>query len=445
MSTQLRFQDKFSVESLRKIFTENISNSGSTGVDNLTPNTFAENLDEQIEIISRKVQSGTYKFTKYKLKLIPKGRGKAPREISIPTVRDRIALRALSEFLSSTFRESISIDLPQNVIKDVKNIISQGGYSGYIKLDVSNFYPSIVHSNLLSTIRKRVKDENILETIMYALSSPTVDSKATKSERNVSGVPQGLAISNILAAIYMINIDRWLNEMAGIAYFRYVDDVLIFCDEKSSAEIASKVITRFKRIGLVVHKPSPGSEKSVIANISEPFSYLGYKFDGSLVTAKNGTVERLKDSIAAIFTAYKHSKRQNVEFLIWRLDIRITGCVFENKAKGWLFFFSEINDESLLHKIDIYIEKLASRFGVTERIKKFSRAFKEIQHNRYDSKYIPNFDSYNYEQQYRLLEKYFPNDVVGKQLTQSQVEYLFKRRIRKQTKDLLVDIKDFKS
>ena len=43
---------------------------------------------------------GTYAFSKYKQKLISKGAGKAPREISIPTTRDRVALRALSDFLT---------------------------------------------------------------------------------------------------------------------------------------------------------------------------------------------------------------------------------------------------------------------------------------------------------------------------------------------------------
>lgn len=445
MSNQLKFRDKFSVESLKRIFADNISITNSTGVDNLTPKTFEKTLDEQAEIITRKVYLGLYKFTKYKLKLIPKGRGKPPREISIPTVRDRIVLRALTEFLSETFDESISVNLPQNVIKDVKTIVEHGEYTGYIKLDVSNFYPSIVHSQLLSRLSKRIRDKNILDTIRSAISSPTVDSKETEVEDNFRGVPQGLSISNVLAAIYMINLDRMINRIDGIAYFRYVDDVLIFCDEQKSDEIAGNVINRFKKIGLNVHKPTPGAEKSVIASINEPFSYLGYRFVGDLVTAKSGTIERLKDSIAAIFTAYKHSRYQNIEFLIWRLDMRITGCVFENKAKGWLFFFSEINDETLLHQLDIYVKKLAIRFGINIGIKKFSRAFKEIKHNRYNSNYIPNFDSYSFEQQLQLLVKYFPRDVEGKNLTKSQVNYLFRRRIRKQTKDLLVDIKDFKS
>ena len=445
MSVRQKFEERFAEDNLKQVFNENVALSGATGIDNLTPGSFLPHLNEQCKILSRKALSSKYSFTKYKLKLVTKGRGKAPREISIPTVRDRIALRGLNDFLSSVFAKSLKFELPQNVISEVKKTNTSGTYDGFIKLDVCNFYPSIKHDELELRLRKRIKDSGIMSLIRSAITTPTVTSPSKLDELGKKGVPQGLAVSNVLAAIYMINIDRALSKLPGIKYFRYVDDVLIFCKHSDAEDIANYVSGKFQKVGLVVHKPSPESDKSVIAKIGHPFSYLGYYFKGSLVTAKQGTVERLKNSLAAIFTAHKHSKIKNEEFLLWRLDMRITGCIFENKSKGWLCFFAEINDEKLLHQLDHYVKKLAMRFGITKKPKRFSRAYKELTHNRYQTRYIPNFDEFELNDKLELLNKYFPQDLKDKTLTPGQIDYHFKKRIRKQTKDLLEDIKDVKS
>ncbi|MFA0447850.1 reverse transcriptase domain-containing protein [Vibrio breoganii] len=445
MGVQQRFEKHFSVDNLKRIFKENVALSGATGIDNLDPATFRHQLDEQLGILSRKATAGTYQFSKYKLKLITKGRGKAPREISIPTVRDRVALRALNDFLSESFDSAVDFKLPQNVISEVKTELDSSKYDGFIKLDVTQFYPSIEHLELLSRLRKRIKSEHILDFIQSAISSPTVSRSNKNDKKETKGVPQGLAVSNVLAAIYMINIDRYCKKNTGIRYFRYVDDILILCDFREAEKIGSSITKRFKKIGLHVHPILPSSDKSVIGRIGQPFSYLGYYFKGSVLTARQGTVDRLKDSLAAIFTANKYSKYKNEEFLLWRLDMRITGCIFEKKSKGWLFFFSMINDEKLLHELDSYINKLTQRFAISGSPKRFSRAFKELTHNRYQTNYIPNFDEYNQNQKLELLNRYFPKDVQGKQLTSQQIEYHFRKRLKKQTKDLLEDIKNFRS
>jgi RNA-directed DNA polymerase len=86
MTIQQQFGKHFSEANLKRIFVEHIVYSGATGIDNLNQYAFRQQLDEQVSILSRKMLAGTYQFTKYKLKLVSKGREKAPREISIPTV-----------------------------------------------------------------------------------------------------------------------------------------------------------------------------------------------------------------------------------------------------------------------------------------------------------------------------------------------------------------------
>jgi len=444
MSVIKSFNSHFSEENLKKIFEEHVVYSNATGIDNVNQYAFRKQLDEQIEILSRKMLNGTYRFSKYKLKLISKGRGKAPREISIPTVRDRIAMRAICNFLGERYRDEIDFELPQDVIRSVKSEIEVGGYSGCIKLDVTNFYPSIRHDKLKPRLNKRIRNSDILDIIFSAIKSPTVSiSKPTDKEIKI-GVPQGLSISNILAAIYLVNIDKYMDEYPNIKAYRFVDDILILCDISESSEVALNVIKRIKsKSGLTVHDPVKVPEKSSITSISEGFDYLGYSFRSGVVSARAGSVDSLKNSILAIFTAYKHAdpKIKNVDFLMWRLNLRITGCVFENKCKGWLFFFSEINNENLLHQLDHFVSKICKRFGVPNQSKRFVRAFKEIKHNKKSTKYIPNFDVYTIDQMKFDLAKYFNFDVS--KITDDEVEFYFHKKIGRHVKELLEDIKDF--
>lgn len=441
MSIKNAFKKHFSEDNLKRIFTEYIIYSGATGIDNLDQYAFRSQLDVQIEILSRKMLAGTYRFTKYKLKLISKGRNKIPREISIPTVRDRIAMRAICDFMTERFNNSLSMELPQNVIKRVKNEVASGNYTGCIKLDVNNFYPSIKHNEMQSRLRRRIKDPAILNMIESAITSPTVVVSKRSDKPSERGVPQGLAISNVMSSVYLINIDKYLKNHAGIAYFRYVDDVLIFCKVEDAQEIAKNVIQRFSKIGLKIHDPLKVPDKSSVGPLHDRFDYLGYQFTRGLISARQGSIEKLKESMVSIFTNHKYAKDKKEEFLLWRLNLRITGCIYENKSKGWLFFFSEINDESLLHVLDHYVKKLIKRFDVDIQPKRFVRAFKELTCRRYETNYIPNFDEYGLDKQRDVLINYFGLDVSNYQ--NEEVEFQFKKRIGKQVKELLVDVRDF--
>lgn len=441
MTVKYSFDKHFSKKNLKRIFTDYIAYSGATGIDNLDQYAFRAQLDDQVEILSRKMKAGTYQFTKYKLKLVSKGRNKVPREISIPTVRDRIAMRAICDFITERFKSGLVMELPQDVIKRVKKAVDSGEYTGCIKLDVTNFYPSIKHSEMESRLRKRIKDPEIINVITSAISSPTVTVSKPSDKPSERGVPQGLAISNVMASVYLSNIDKYLSEYPDTACFRYVDDVLIFCKEERAKEISRDVIKRFSKIGLKVHDPIKVPEKSSIGPLQDRFDYLGYQFDAGLISARQGSIEKLKESLVSIFTSHKYSKKKSESFLLWRLNLRITGCVYENKSKGWLFFFSEINDEALLHTLDHYVKKLIQRFNVDIQPKRFVRSFKELSHRRHETNYIPNFDEYDLDKQKDVLVNYFGLDISN--YLDEEVEFHFKKRIGRQVKDLLVDVKDF--
>lgn len=95
MTASRIFKKSFSERNLLKVYKEKIKDSGAIGIDRVRPSKLDLTIKNEIKFISKKVHSGTYKFTAYKEKLISKGANSNPRQISIPTARDRITLRGL--------------------------------------------------------------------------------------------------------------------------------------------------------------------------------------------------------------------------------------------------------------------------------------------------------------------------------------------------------------
>ncbi|HBP6518135.1 TPA: RNA-directed DNA polymerase, partial [Pseudomonas aeruginosa] len=311
---------------------------------------------------------------------------------------------------------------------------------------VSDFYPSIDHHILLKKLRSKIRSPIVLNLIKSAITTPTVSKSSKSDSANKKGVPQGLSISNALAAIYLIDIDKKFSNIPNAQYFRYVDDILILCNDKQKNNITRQIIKEFKSIDLTVHDPIVSPAKSSMGKLGERFDYLGYEFRNDTIkniitpitTARAGSIEKLKESLASIFTGYKHSKIKSLDFLTWRLNMRITGCVFQEKSRGWLFFFSEIKHETLLHQLDLYVDQLIKRFNVKISPKSFVRAFYEINRRRHITNYVPNFDRYTIPQMTAVLTDYFNKSVTG--LTDEEIEYEFKKRIDRQSRELLVDL-----
>ncbi|MGG1520206.1 reverse transcriptase domain-containing protein [Paenibacillus oryzisoli] len=184
------FNKLFQKENLKNTYYVKIAHKTSPGIDRVHRMVFEKNINENIEYISKKVVQGNYKFIAYKEKLIPKGKGKYPRVVSIPTIRDKVTLNILNEILTTAFSHKITTRLTQNIIDDLKKAIDSGKYNYFIKIDITAFYDNIVQDILLEKIKKRIKKQEILDLIKNAIKNPTIIAGAEKKEAE-KGVPQG--------------------------------------------------------------------------------------------------------------------------------------------------------------------------------------------------------------------------------------------------------------
>ncbi|MCD5360324.1 reverse transcriptase domain-containing protein [Chromobacterium aquaticum] len=458
------FENQFSPENLFSVYREHIKETNAIGIDRLGRNQFELQLNEHVGILHTKTISGSYKFSQYREKLISKGANKLPRVISIPTFRDRIALRVLCNSLNAIFKSKVSLKIPQLVINELKESIKENKYSFYAKLDIQNFYPSINQTILFQRFDLTPIDERLKKLISSCITTATVPYADKNAEPNKRGVPQGLSISNILAELYLSPFDEYYKNCDNIKYLRYVDDILILTNEDPS-HIVKNMIEKLKtEFCLDVHPLEAGSTKTTCGKITDSFFFLGYKFRKKKCLAKIESIKRLEDSLADIFTTHKykiqHINQQNLEqnektrktiiaknILMWRLNLRITGCIFEKARKGWVFYFSQIDEDHLeqLWKLDGTISNLLKRFNISVQkyeVRSFVRTYYETKRkNLTSSSYIPNFDTESIQSQRRILSSYFGvKNLVN--FSDSEIQGMFLRKIRKATKELESDIQD---
>ena len=444
------FHQKFSAKHLIDVYGERIKNSGAIGLDRTRPAALAECLNAEIEIIKRKVRAGNYRFTPYKEKLILKGSNSFPRQISIPTARDRIVLRALCDSLKEVFPEA-RLALPQVVIDSLKEALSTNNYKEYAKIDLQSFYPSISHKLIKSSINFKVRKPEFRRLIEAAITTPTVsEARGGKSAiSNSAGVPQGLAVSNILAEIALSSIDNEFGSVPGVWYKRYVDDILILTGNDQAEAIANLLIARLKSLGLSPHAIEPGS-KSQVAKLGEPFTFLGYEVDRHYVRIRRESILRFESSIARIFTAYRHKlaaarnraeKQRALAYCRWKLNLRITGCIFEGKRLGWVVYFSQITTTEQLRAVNNTIKKLLIRFSLSEKmvVKSLIKTFYELRRGDKNSHtYIPNFDRLTTDQKREVLAMWLGDAAMN--LSPKDVERRFFFRINKAVQELEEDI-----
>ena len=82
------FSNFFDSVHFKEKFGKKVKFKASRGLDGVTPSKFSENLDSNIKFLLKKIRSEEYKFTPFLEKIVSKGKGKFPRIISIPCVKD---------------------------------------------------------------------------------------------------------------------------------------------------------------------------------------------------------------------------------------------------------------------------------------------------------------------------------------------------------------------
>lgn len=253
--------------------------NGAPGVDGVTADEYALNLEGNLADLLERFKSGRYFAPPVRRVHIPKGDGRKTRPIGIPAFEDKILQRAVTmvleavyepEFIEGSygFRPGRSAhDALQAIWKTTMSF--DGGW--VIEADIESFFDRLDHGHLREFLDKRVRDGVIRRVIGKWLNAGVMENGQLYHPE--TGSPQGGVVSPILSNIYLHEVlDLWFvrevrPRMRGRAELvRYADDFVILFELRSDAERVMEYLPkRLGRYGLTLHP-----EKTRILRFERP-------------------------------------------------------------------------------------------------------------------------------------------------------------------------------
>ena len=326
--------------------------------------TFSSNLEENLLVLQNELISKSYKVGKYKDFYIHEPK---KRLIMALPFRDRVVQWAIhlviNDFYERTFithnyacitnrGTHIAVKNMHRWIKHVHRKEYKKYY--YLKMDIAKYFYRIDHDDLVRILKKKIKDPDtiwLMETIIRSDHKFGLELNHDDDVRvNHKGIPIGNLTSQLLANIYLNELDQFVKREMKIKYYmRYMDDFVILNDDKEVLIIVRIIIEKFlaKELKLQLNN------KTCIRPISLGLEFLGYRVWWSHIKLKKKTALRMKRNL----------KRNLNQFNKKMIDYTIANSTFQS-YKGIL---KHCNSYRLLEKIQKFKIRRRLMFVFTDR------------------------------------------------------------------------------
>ena len=285
---------------LRAAFALVKANRGAAGVDHVSIERYASDLDANLERLSESLRSGTYRPQAIRRHFIPKPGSQEMRPLGIPTIQDRVVQTALRMVLEPIYERDFAAQSygfrPGVGCKDALRRVDgllKAGYVHVVDADLKSYFDTIPKDRLLALVAGKVADGRILELVEAFLGQSVLED--TREWVPEQGTPQGAVISPLLSNIYLDPLDH-LMAGQGFEMVRYADDFVVLCRSPQEAAEALAVVRDWtERAGLTLHS---GKTRLVHAG-NDGFDFLGYHFERGRRWPRKKSLEKLKDTIRA--------------------------------------------------------------------------------------------------------------------------------------------------
>jgi RNA-directed DNA polymerase len=277
-------------------------NKGAAGVDGQTfEDIEKDGLDRWLGELAQELKEKTYRPAAVRRVWIPKADGNQ-RPLGIPTIRDRVVQMAAVLVLEPIFDEDLQPEQhayradhdAHRALREVQGWLDQG-YTEVVDADLSGYFDSIPHHELMKCVARRVSDGNLLHLIKMWLEAPVEETdehggktRTTRNKDDGRGTPQGGVASPLLANLYMRRfVLGWKvggHERRLDAHIvNYADDFVICCKPGKAEEAMTVMRQMMGQLKLTVNE----KKTRRCAMPEETFTFLGFTF-GRQVSWKTG-------------------------------------------------------------------------------------------------------------------------------------------------------------
>jgi len=273
-------------------------NAGSktAGCDGVNMSEWEADLEGNLARLHIALQSEEFVACPARRVYIPKTNGRL-RPLGIPTVRDRIVQEAVRMALEPIYEADFSQYSfgfrPNRCTMDAIKCVTWSTQESkklfwIIEGDISSYFDTINHRKLTKLLRKRVKDERLLNLIWKFLRAGAMERKLFRDTK--LGTPQGGIISPLLANAYLHELDKYMEKytalshnektvrrrrgLANYVYIRYADDFVILCNgTRVQAEELREEVRNFLATDL---RLALSMEKTKVTHLNDGFDFLGF-------------------------------------------------------------------------------------------------------------------------------------------------------------------------
>jgi len=170
----------------------------------------------------------------------------------------------------------------QQAVKAVQAQVCSG-HTEVVDADLSDYFGSIPHTELLKSVARRVSDRQMLHLIKMWMQAPVAEtderghrSRTTRAKDTGRGTPQGAPISSLLANLYMRRfIVAWkllgIEQELDAHIVSYADDLVICC-RKTGRQALTVMLRIMHRLRLTVN----AAKTSLRSLPNESVDFLGY-------------------------------------------------------------------------------------------------------------------------------------------------------------------------
>jgi RNA-directed DNA polymerase len=284
---------------MRQAFRAVKRNRGAAGVDKVSIQMFAANLEENLAALMRDLKAGTFRPLPLRRVHIPKGPGSTKlRPLGIPVVRDRVAQEVIRRLLAPIFEPqfhdaSFGFIPGRNCHQAIERVLElhRQGHKVVLDADIQGFFDNIPHRVIMEAVAAEIADGNILRLVEGFLTAGVMEDGVFKP--TTIGTPQGGVISPLLANIVLNHLD-WQLHAAGYHFVRYADDFVVVCQTHRQAQEALTLVKRVLEgdLGLQL-----SAEKTKVTTYGKGYEFLGFSLSSRSRRMREKSVQKFKAKI----------------------------------------------------------------------------------------------------------------------------------------------------